>query len=115
MHAGPCSGERAASSDSFVVYSDSVDLFMSRVLCVASLKAHATNHSDCTALDRVSDYKAITLIFDWQQPIPAAVKSDSKPGILWFIMNLQLVGTGVSVCALEFSNGSVDQQGIFLL
>lgn len=33
--------------------------------------------------------------------------------ILWFIMNLQLVGTNVSVCALEFSNGSLDQQEIF--
>lgn len=59
--------------------------------------------------------KTITLIFDWQQPISAAMKSGSKPGILWFIMNLQLVGTDVSVCALEFGNGSVDQQGMFLL
>lgn len=67
MGGGACWALRAASSDSFVVYSDSVNLFMSLILCVASLKSHSTNHTVCTALDRVSDYKAITLIFDWQQ------------------------------------------------
>lgn len=36
-------------------------------------------------------------------------------GILWFIMSLQLVGTNVSVCALEFSNGSMDQWGVMSL
>lgn len=64
----------------FVVSSDRVDLFIPLILCAASLKAHATNHRDCTALDRVSHYKALTLIFDWQQPtsdfrVRAAMKS----------------------------------------
>ncbi len=77
-----CRPERAASSDSFVVSSDRVDLFMSLILCAASLKAHATNHRDCTALDRVSHYKAFTFIFDWQHPtsdfrVSAAMKSGS--------------------------------------
>lgn len=77
-----CRPERAASSDSFVVSSDRVDLFMSLILYAASLKARATDHRDFTALDRVSHYKALTLIFDWQQPtsnfrVSAAMKSRS--------------------------------------
>lgn len=71
-----------AAADSFVVSSDKGDLFMSLILCAASLKAHATNHRGCTALDRVSHYKALTLIFDWQQPtfnfpVSIAMKSGS--------------------------------------
>lgn len=38
----------------------------------------------------------------------------SDVGILWFIMRLQLVGTNVSVRALEFTNGFLEQQGIFI-
>lgn len=77
-----CRPERAASSDSFVVSPDSVDLFMSLILDAASLKTRATNHRDGTALDRVSHYKDLTLTFDWQQPtsdfrVSAAIKSVS--------------------------------------
>lgn len=77
-----CGPERAASSDSFVVYSDSVDLFMSLVLCQASLKARR----DCTALDRVWAYRALTLIFDWQQTLSATVTlalSQAFFSLLW--------------------------------
>lgn len=67
-------------SDSCGVSSDRVDLFTSLILCAATPKARPTNHGDCTALDRVSHYKALALIFDWQQPtsdfrVPGTMKS----------------------------------------
>ena len=52
-----------ASADSFVVSPDRGDLFMPLMVCAASLKACATNHRDCTAFDRVSHYKALTLAY----------------------------------------------------
>lgn len=86
---------------------------MSLVPCEASLKACATNHRDCAALDGVSAYKALTLIFDWQQTRSATVKLALSQAILVYYES-STSGDHVSVCALEFSKGSVDEVGIVL-
>lgn len=105
--------KNTASSDSFVVASDRVNLFMSLIVCAAPLKAHATNHWDCTALDRVSHYKALhthlwLAAANLRFPCFCAMNSGSRRRldmsevrILLFIMSLQLVGSHFSACNLE--------------